>query len=165
MNQVSMGTVPPPPRNTQVLSSETAWERPGGRKTEREKRMSLDSEITFGGIQYGLSNPWPFWVWFLRGRILQAPLLGGSDGKESACSRRRRFNPWVGKIPWRREWLPIPVFLPGEFHGQKSLVGYNPRGCKKSGVTERLTLSPLLSSPRSDSSPKPGPAAAQHSLG
>ena len=44
-------------------------------------------------------------------------------------------------------------------------MGYSPWGCKKSGVTERLTLSPLLSSPQSDSSPKPGPAAAQHSLG
>ena len=33
---------------------------------------------------------------------------------------------WVGKIPWRREWLPTPVFLPGEFHGQRSLAGYGP---------------------------------------
>ena len=33
------------------------------------------------------------------------------------------FDPWVGKIPWRREWLPTPVLLPGEFHGQRSLVG------------------------------------------
>ena len=32
------------------------------------------------------------------------------------------LDPWVGKIPWRREWLPTPVFLPGEFHGQRSLV-------------------------------------------
>jgi len=39
---------------------------------------------------------------------------------------RQRFDPWVGKIPWKREWLPTPVFLPGEFHGQRSLVGYNP---------------------------------------
>ena len=36
-----------------------------------------------------------------------------------------RFDPWVRKIPWRREWLPIPVFLPGEFHGQRSLAGYS----------------------------------------
>ena len=62
MNNVSVGTVPPPPRNTPFLSSETAQERPGRRKMEREKRMSLDSETTFGGIQCGLSNPWPFWV-------------------------------------------------------------------------------------------------------
>jgi len=36
------------------------------------------------------------------------------------------FNPWAGEIPWRRKWQPIPVFLPGEFHGQRSLVGYSP---------------------------------------
>ena len=37
---------------------------------------------------------------------------------------------WVRKIPWRREWQPIPVFLPGEFHGQRSLVGYSRWGHK-----------------------------------
>ena len=42
------------------------------------------------------------------------------------CRRRRRcgFDPWVRKIPWRRKWQPTPVFLPGESHGQRSLVGY-----------------------------------------
>ena len=54
--------------------------------------------------------------------------------------RRPRFNPWVGKIPWRREGLPTPVVLPGEFHGQRSLAGYSPRGCKESDMTEWLTL-------------------------
>ena len=39
-----------------------------------------------------------------------------------------RFDPWVGKIPWRREWLPTPVFLPGESHGQRSLASYTPWG-------------------------------------
>ena len=48
---------------------------------------------------------------------------GGSDGKESACNTGDLgFNPWVGKITWRREWQPTPVFLPGEFHGQRSLT-------------------------------------------
>ena len=42
----------------------------------------------------------------------------------------------VGKIPWRREWKPTPVFLPGEFHGQKSLVGYSPKGRKELDTTE-----------------------------
>ena len=42
---------------------------------------------------------------------------------------------------WRRKWLPTPVFLPGEFHGQKSLVGYSPWGHKESDRTEQLTLS------------------------
>ena len=40
--------------------------------------------------------------------------------------KRRKFDPWVGKIPWRRAWQPIPVFLPGESHAQRSLVGYSP---------------------------------------
>ena len=47
-------------------------------------------------------------------------------GKESACqSWRRGFDPWVGKIPWRRAWQPTPVFLPGEFHGQRRIAGYS----------------------------------------
>ena len=49
------------------------------------------------------------------------------------------FDLWVGEIPWRREWLPMPAFLPGESHGQRSLAGYNPRGCKESETTEQLT--------------------------
>ena len=36
------------------------------------------------------------------------------------------FDPWVRKIPWRRAWQCVPVFLPGESHGQRSLVGYSP---------------------------------------
>ena len=56
--------------------------------------------------------------------------LGGASGKEPICQCRRRkrlgFHPWVGKIPWRRAWQPIPVFLPGESQGQRSLVGYSP---------------------------------------
>ena len=40
-------------------------------------------------------------------------------------TRRLQFDPWVGKIPWRRKWQPATVFLPGEFHGQRSLVGYS----------------------------------------
>ena len=47
----------------------------------------------------------------------------------------------VGKIPWRRKWQPTPVFLPGEFHGQKSLAGYSPWGHKESDMTEQLSLS------------------------
>ena len=49
------------------------------------------------------------------------------------------FDLWVGEIPWRREWLPMPAFLPGESHGQRSLAGYSPRGCKESETIERLT--------------------------
>ena len=62
---------------------------------------------------------------------------GGSEGKGSACGRPR-FNPRVGKIPWRRQWHPTPVLLPGKSHGWRSLVGYSPWGGKGSDMTERL---------------------------
>ena len=49
---------------------------------------------------------------------------------ESTCQcrscRRQGFDPWVGKIPWRRKWHPTPVFLPGKSRGQRSLVGFSP---------------------------------------
>ena len=54
---------------------------------------------------------------------------------------RLGFDPWVGKIPWRREWQLAPVFFPGESHGQWSLAGFSPWGCKESDTTEQLTLS------------------------
>ena len=54
--------------------------------------------------------------------------------------RRLEFNPRVRKISWKREWRPVSVFLSGEFHGQRSLAGYSPWSCKKSGTTEQLTL-------------------------
>ena len=52
--------------------------------------------------------------------------------------RRHRFDPWVRKIPWRRERQPTPVSLPGEFCGQRSLEGYSPWGGKESDMTEGL---------------------------
>ena len=59
------------------------------------------------------------------------------SGKESTCQCRRcGFNPWVGKIPSKRGWLPTPVFLSGKSHGQRSLVGYSPWGHKESDTTE-----------------------------
>jgi len=46
--------------------------------------------------------------------------------KNLLSMKETRFDPWVRKIPWRKEWLPTPVFLLGEFLGQRSLVGYSP---------------------------------------
>ena len=54
--------------------------------------------------------------------------------------RRLGFDPWVRKIPCRRERLPSLVSFPGEFHGQRHLRGYSPRGHRGLDVTERLTL-------------------------
>ena len=56
---------------------------------------------------------------------------------------------WVGKIPCRREWLPTPVFLPEEFHGQRNLAGYLPWGHKESDTTERLTHTQEIRKPHS----------------
>ena len=68
---------------------------------------------------------------------------GHTSGKEPAyrqCRRlkRRGFDPWVGKIPLRRKWQPTPVFLPGESHEQRSLVGYSGWGPKESDTTDPL---------------------------
>ena len=61
----------------------------------------------------------------------------GSGIKESTCQcKKRRFDPWIGTIPWRRKWQPTPVFLPGKSHGQKSLVGYSPWSPKESNTTD-----------------------------
>ena len=51
--------------------------------------------------------------------------------KNTPAMRRCRFSPWAGKSPCRRKWQPTPVFLPGKFHGQKSLVAYSPWGHKR----------------------------------
>ena len=62
-----------------------------------------------------------------------------ASGKKPTCQCRRqercRFNPWVGKIPWRRAWQPAPVFLPGESHGQRGLVSYS-QGHKESDMND-----------------------------
>ena len=68
---------------------------------------------------------------------------GGSDGKESACKvGDPGLIPGSGRSPGER--LPTPVFFPGECHGQRSLVDYNPWGHKESDTTERLTLFTLI---------------------
>ena len=51
--------------------------------------------------------------------------------------RRLGFDPWVGKMPWKRKWQPAPVFLPGKSHGQRRLAGYSPWGWKESDTTEQ----------------------------
>ena len=77
-----------------------------------------------------------------RDQMRQALWSRCCGGKESTCQRRRRgFDSWVGKVPWRRTWKPTPAFLPGKFHGQRSLAGYSlPWGCKESDTTERLSM-------------------------
>ena len=75
-------------------------------------------------VRYTDSLPW--WLRWLR-ICLQCGRLG--------------FNPWVKKRPWRREWQSTPVFLPGEFHGQRRLMSYSPWGHRESDTTEQLKVS------------------------
>ena len=72
--------------------------------------------------------PWPYW---------------GFPGKESACSAEDLgLIPGLGRFPWRRKWQPTPVFLPGESHGQRSLVGYSPFSSVQSLSHVRLFATP-----------------------
>ena len=77
---------------------------------------------------------------FLHKILNICPSPGGASGKEPAyqCRRHKRcgLDPWVGKIPWKKAWLPTPVFLPRESHGQRSLMGYSPKGLKELDKTE-----------------------------
>ena len=63
-------------------------------------------------------------------------LPDGSDRKNLLAIQETWFNTWVGKIPWKREWQPTPIFLPGECYGQRSLAGYSPQGHIELDTTE-----------------------------
>ena len=71
---------------------------------------------------------------------------GGAIGKISAFRCRWcGFDPWVGKILWRRKWQTATVFLPGKFHGQRSLAGATVHGIEESDMTEHTLVSFILS--------------------
>ena len=94
-------------------------------------------EVGLRGIRRFVRHTWP-----------QIPLgyPGGSEGRICLQFWRPRFNPWIGKMPWKRKWQTTPVLLPGEFHAQRSLVVHSP--ChKEPDMIEQLILhftSPLL---------------------
>ena len=83
----------------------------------------------------GKSSFWLFQLLETSGASLVAQMV-----KICPQYRRPEFDSWVRKIPWRREWQLSPIFLPGKFHGQKSLAGYSPCGCKESDMTEQLSV-------------------------
>ena len=136
--------------HSSVLAWRIPWtEKPGGLQSMGSHRVGHDwSDLV---VVVVLSYMW-FHVSFKNpeGYILRSLLTlsyiivehhcrlwgfsGGTTGKESVCWCRRckihGFNPRVRKIPWRRKWQPTPVFLPGKSLGQRSLVGYSPRGYK-----------------------------------
>ena len=78
------------------------------------------------------------WVQSTKGYQIRG-FAGDPSDKEPICQCRRcSFDPWVGKNSWRREWQPILVYLPGESHGHRSLVGNSPWGHKQWATTELL---------------------------
>ena len=114
--------------------------------------MTRNSHLTGISFTAGGNEKWcnPFgreFSGFLKGKhrltydpALTLPGIYPNDfpGGLSVCLQcgRPGFNPWVGKISWRRKWQPTPVFLPGKSHGWRSLVGYSPWGHKESDMTE-----------------------------
>ena len=114
----------PKARGTKIL--QTAWH--GQKLKQKPTRSSFRSTV---------ENNWQPCVILLYTLYLGLP--GGSAVKNlpaNAGNTGPGFNPWVGKIPWSRKWQSVLVFLPGKFHGLRSLVGYSPWGCK--GVRQEL---------------------------
>ena len=69
---------------------------------------------------------------------LVAQLVKNSPANAEDVKDTGFIDPWVRKIPWKRKWQPTPVFLRGEYHGQRSLVGYSSRGCKDLDTIEHV---------------------------
>ena len=82
-------------------------------------------------------------------RYIQAPQVGlvvkNPPAKQSRRHKKHGFDSWTGEIPWRRAWQPTPVFLPGESHGQRSLVGWVHRVTKSQTQLKQLGMQPQRS--------------------
>ena len=109
-------------------------------ENEQRRTWALKLDLTHSTQTVELFWDFPFTSLM---EVLAFP--GGASGKEPICQykscKRCRFDPWVGKIPWRRAWQPTPVLLPGESHGEWSLPGYSPWGLKESDTTEVIQTS------------------------
>ena len=117
-------------------------ERQNGEMQGAQEVEMISRNAGWAPLQRGLTQNW---------RVTPRASLVAQRKRIRLQSRRHRrpgFDPWGRKIPWRKKWIPTPVFLPGEFRGQGSLVGYSPWGRKQSDTTERLTLSPWIQSQR-----------------
>ena len=109
-------------RHYWVTSLSLFWMQPWTSQSPRLTATCLSLSHTFRNV-WQKSDSW---------KAVNMP--GGSKGKMQC--KRPRFNCWVGKIPWRREWLPTLLFLHGEFRGRKSLVGYSPWGRQESELSD-----------------------------
>ena len=117
--------------------------------THHLKQSWLNAEHLKGWIQYKISHvvqgkmnqPMEEIIQMQRGKECPRWLSGKESTRQCKRHRRLGFDLWVGNIPWWRKWQPTLVFLSGESHGQRSLVGYGPWGSQTAGhdwATERL---------------------------
>ena len=100
---------------------------------------SLLQKFGYSSLCYTVGSCWLFTVNI--SVCIHQGFPGGTVVKNLPCKRHKRcgFDPNVGKIPWRRKWQPTPEFLPGKFHGQRSLAGHSPWGHKELNRTEQLS--------------------------
>ena len=122
------------PRNVQSLTTESGRNRKHEQTNYQEWYQISNQKI----LNQHKSRTRQLHRWLLPN--IRASLVTQMVKNHLHC-RRPRCNPWVGNIPWRREWLPTRAFLPREFHRQRSLVGYSSWGHKESDTTEWLILS------------------------
>ena len=122
------------------------WKERGGREGARQEGITVDVSHYSRTLQINIVMPsssesqWHFVPFLLHppsalSYLFTLPFLLGLprclSGKESSCQGKRYgFGPSSGKIPWSTTWQLTPVVLPGNFHGQSSLVGYSLRGCR-----------------------------------
>ena len=127
-----------------VASIPGSGRSPGGGHGNPFQYSCLENPVDRGAWQltvmgsHGVEHDWSNLACRHTCRYLVFPV--GISGKEPDCQCRRwkrcGFHPWIGKIPWRRAWQPMPIFLPGESQGQRSLEGYGPQCSKELGATE-----------------------------
>ena len=108
--------------------------------------LGLTSVITYSRYCTILSMLWVKFTFILTMSVLFRPLFrlprwlsSKRIHLQGRRHRRYRFDPWVRKIPWRRQWQPTPAFLLGKSHGQRSLADYSSKGHKGWDTTERLS--------------------------
>ena len=120
-------------------------------QTHRENKIFMNfwagRYLVLQTLIVSCKNPNPLGGWLFKVKLVVYNLRDfpeGTSGKESDCKcrghKRHGFETRVRKIPWSRKWQPTPVFLPGESHGQRSLAGCNPWGCKESDMTEHARV-------------------------
>ena len=110
------------------LTPKMLWKRLRAPALESEPRAGSPGELLGNADSRVLAFPLLIFVSLKPRGAVDFP--SGASGKEFGCQcrrcKRQGFDPWVGKIPWWRAWQPTAVFLPGTFHGQRSLAGYSP---------------------------------------